>query len=70
MYNKVLGVIFLLVGLYILQGAIFSLTNPDYPQKKALITGGIQLIIALFPLISGVKLFRKKAIINKKETQN
>jgi len=67
MYNKILGVIFLLVGLYVLQGAFFSFTNPDYPQKKALITGAIQLAIAIFPLVLGVKLFRKKAVINKKE---
>ena len=67
MYNKVLGLIFLLVSLYVLQGAIFSFTNTDYPQKKALITGGIQLVIALFPLVLGVKFFRKKAVINKKE---
>jgi hypothetical protein len=67
MYNKILGAVFLLIGLYVLGGAIFSFTNPDYPGKKALFTGGIQLAIAIFPLILGVKLFRKKAVINNKE---
>ena len=67
MYNKILGAVFLLIILYVLGGAIFSFTNPDYPGKKALFTGGIQLIIALFPLILGIKLFGKKAVINKKE---
>ena len=67
MYNKVLGVVFLFIGLYVLQGALFSFTNPDYPAKKAIITGGIQFIIAIFPLILGFKLFRKKAVINQKD---
>jgi hypothetical protein len=40
MYNKILGTVFLLIGLYVLGGAIFSFTNPDYPGKKALFTGG------------------------------
>lgn len=67
MYNKVLGVVFILIGVYVLQGALFSFTNPDYPAKKAMITGGIQLIIAIFPLILGFKLFRKKVVINQKD---
>jgi len=69
MYNKVLGVVFILVGLYVLQGSLFSFTNPDYPAKKALITGVIQLVIAIFPLILGVKLFRKKIIINQQNNE-
>ncbi len=67
MYNKILGIIFYLIGLYVLQGALFSFINPDYPVKKAMITGGIQIIIAIFPLILGFKFYRKKAVINQKD---
>lgn len=69
MYNKVLGVVFLLIGLYVLQGSLFSFINPNYPAKKAMITGGIQLIIAVFPLLLGIKFFRKKNIISQKDTE-
>ncbi|WP_457593973.1 hypothetical protein [Hydrogenimonas sp.] len=69
MYSKILGIVFFLVGLYVLMGAIVSFTNPNYPAQKALITGGVQLAIALFPLMIGIKLLRKKAaVINQKKS--
>ncbi len=67
MYSKILGVIFLVIGLYVLGGAVFSFTNPDYPGKKALITGGVQLALALFPLFLGVKLLKAKAVQNQEK---
>ena len=69
MYNKILGIVFILIGLYVLQGALFSFTNPEYPANKAMVTGGIQLIIAILPLILGFKLFRKKAVISQKTSK-
>ncbi len=69
MYNKALGIVFLLIGLYVLQGALFSFFNPDYPMKKAMITGGIQLIIAIFPLVLGIKFFKKKVTVNQEDKE-
>jgi hypothetical protein len=66
MYNKILGAIFAGIGLYILLGALGAFSN-DWPMKKILFVSGIQLTIAIFPLIIGIKLLKKKADINTKK---
>lgn len=68
MHNKIIGTIFTGVGLYIFLGALGAFAN-DWPMKKILFVSGIQLIIAIFTLIIGIKLLKKKIDVNAKKVE-
>lgn len=68
MYIKILGAIFTGIGIFIFLGAVGVFAN-DWPVKKLLFVSGIQLIIAIFPLIIGIKLLKKKTVINAKKVK-
>lgn len=62
MYNTLLGLVFLSIGLILLGSALISYTNLDYPLQKALVTGTVQFVLGLFPFMIDMKLLgRRKA---------
>ncbi|MDY0117728.1 MAG: hypothetical protein RBR59_09140 [Sulfurimonadaceae bacterium] len=58
MTNKIIGFILIGFGIGILLSAIGAMEN-DWPIQKIVFVSGIQVLIALFPLIIGIKFFKK-----------
>lgn len=58
MSNKIIGIILVAFGAGILLSAIGTMGN-NWPIQKILFVSGIQILIALVPLVIGIKLLKK-----------
>jgi len=58
MSNKIIGIMLIAFATGILLNAIGAMGN-NWPIQKILFVSGIQILIALVPLVFGIKLFKK-----------
>ncbi|XPV70531.1 MAG: hypothetical protein ACNI25_08085 [Halarcobacter sp.] len=63
MSNKTIGIILIAFGVGILLSAIGAMGN-NWPIQKILFVSGIQILIALIPIIFGIKFLKN---INKRK---
>jgi len=57
MSNKIIGSILIAFGIGILLSAIGAMRN-NWPMQKILFVSGIQILIALVPIIFGIKFLK------------
>jgi len=59
MSNKIIGIILIAFGIGILLSAIGAMGN-NWPIQKIIFVSGIQILIALLPIIFGLKFLKNE----------
>ncbi|SFV62137.1 hypothetical protein MNB_SM-4-1746 [hydrothermal vent metagenome] len=64
MSNKIIGIILVAFGAGILLSAIGTIATMgnSWPMQKVLFVGGIKILIAIVPIIFGIKFLKKNKI--------